>query len=212
MLNKWIATACTGMLIGGTAIAQVEADLKVGDNTFSVMTMGQGEHVVIALHGAGGNDRQFFFIDRGGKLGQELAKAGFRVIAPTWSGQTGSGYSEVAAAIAHAKETGAKKISLMGHSRGGELAANYSKREPDGTFDTVIQLASVDDQGLPMTKTKKLFAFNKYDQWPKWQPGAFEKSAEPKQMIQLGGSGHPVSALIAEKADFVQDVVGILKK
>lgn len=194
------------------AHAQIESDLKVGDEIVPVITMGEGSHVVIALHGAGGNDRHFFFIDRGGQLGQELAKAGFRVIAPTWPGQTGMGYKEVAAAIAYAKDTGAKKISLMGHSRGGELAANYAKQQPDGTFDTVIQLSSIDDQGLPITKTKKLFAFNKYDKWPRWQRSAYEKSAEPKQIIELGGSGHPVSALISEKPDFVNDVIGILRK
>jgi pimeloyl-ACP methyl ester carboxylesterase len=192
--------------------AQVESDLKVGDSTVAAITMGDGDHAVIALHGAGGNDRRFFFIDRGGQLGQELSKAGFRVIAPTWPGQAGMGFGEVATAIAYAKSTGAKKISLMGHSRGGELAANYAKQQPDGTFNTVIQLASVDDQGLPMAQTKKLFAFNKYDKWPQWQRSAYEKSAEPKQIIELGGSGHPVSALISEKADFAQDVIGILRK
>lgn len=198
--------------VSATAIAQVETDIKVGDSVVSTMTMGEGEHVVIALHGAGGNDRRFFFDEKGGKLGQALAGAGFRVIAPTWSGQGGSGSNEVNIVLAHARETGAKKISLMGHSRGGELAANFSKQQPDGTFDTVIQFGSVDDQGLPMTKTKKLFAYNKYDKWARWQGAAFDKSAEPKQKIELGGSGHPVSALIGEKADFVQDVIGILQK
>ena len=196
----------------GNALAQAETDIKVGDSTLSAMTMGEGEHVVIALHGAGGNDRRFFFGDNGGKLGQVLAGAGFRVIAPTWSGQGGSGFNEVNIAMAHAKETGAKKISLMGHSRGGELAANYSKQQPDGTFDTVIQLGSVDDGGLSMTQTKKLFAYNKYDKWARWQGGAFDKSAEPKQKIELGGSGHPVSALISEKSDYAQDDISILKK
>lgn len=196
----------------GIAAAQVETDLKVGETTVSAMTMGEGDHVVIALHGAGGNDRRFFFEEKGGKVGQALAGAGFRVIAPTWAGQAGMGFSEVNTAIAYAKETGAKKISLMGHSRGGELAANFAKQQPDGTFDTVIQFGSVDDQGLPMTKTKKLFAYNKYDKWAKWQGSAFDKSAEPKQKIELGGSGHPVSALIGEKADLVQDVVGLLKQ
>ena len=211
MLKHFLLGALLASVLAG-ANAQVETDLKVGDSTVAVATMGDGEHVVIALHGAGGNDRRFFFIDRGGQLGQELAKAGFRVIAPTWPGQAGQGFSEVAAVVAYARETGAKKISLMGHSRGGELAANYAKQQPDGTFDTLIQLASVDDQGLPLTQTKKLFAFNKNDRWPKWQRSAYEKSVEPKQIIELGGSGHPVSALISEKADFAEDVIGILKK
>lgn len=210
--KKWVLGMLAGLLVAATAWAQVEADIKVGDAAISAITMGEGEHVVIALHGAGGNDRRFFFGDKGGKMGQALAGAGFRVIAVTWSGQAGSGFSETGMAVQHAKDTGAKKISLMGHSRGGELAANYARQQGDGVFDTVVQFASVDDQGLPMTKTKKLFAFNKYDKWAAWQPAAFEKSVEPKQMIALGGNGHPVSALIGEKADLVQDVVAILRQ
>jgi pimeloyl-ACP methyl ester carboxylesterase len=211
-MKNWVAVAVIGLLIGANAFAQVETDIKSGENLVSAVTMGEGDHVVISLHGYGRN-RQFFFTDpAGARLGQELAKAGFRVIAPSWSGQLGSGFSELVAAIAHAKATGAKKISLMGHSRGGGLAASFARQQPDGTFDTVIQLASVDDQGLPMTKTKKLFAFNKHDKWPAFQAAAFEKSAEPKQLIELGGSGHGVNALITEKPDFVQDVLMVLNK
>ena len=212
MKKQWIATAIAALLISGSAVAQVEMDIKTGDNIVSAMTMGEGEHAVIALHGAGGNTRKFFFEEKGAQFAQGLAKAGFRVIAVTWSGETGGGFGEVNAAIEYAKAKGAKKISLMGHSRGGELVANYARRQPDGTFDTVVQFSSVDDQGLSLTKTKKLFAFNKYDRWANWQPSAFEKSAEPKQMIALGGSGHPVSALVSEQASLLNDVVATLKK
>jgi pimeloyl-ACP methyl ester carboxylesterase len=210
--GKLAAAGIVAMLFAGGASAQVETDIKNGDNLVAAMTMGEGEHVVIALHGGGGNDRRFFFGGNGGEMGQKLAAAGFRVIAPTWSGQAGGGFNEVSTVVAHARETGAKKISLMGHSRGGELAANYSRRQEDGTFDTVIQFGSVDDQGLPMTKTKKLFAFNKYDKFANWQPKAFENSVEPKQIIALGGSGHPVSALLKEQPSLPEDVVGLLKK
>lgn len=212
MLKKWIATGIIALLIGGSAVAQVETDIKSGERVVSAMTAGQGDHVVIALHGGSGTDRRFFFSDMGGQMGQKLARAGFRVIAINWAGQAGGGFHEVGVAIAYAKETGAQRISLMGHSRGGELAANYARQQDDGAFDTVIQLASVDDQGLPMTKTKKLFAFNKYDKHPMFQAAAYEKSAEPKRLIELGGSGHAVSALIKEKPDFVRDVVMLLRK
>ena len=92
--------------------AQEESVIKHGEMNVSVMTMGAGEHVVIALHGAGGNDRRFFFGKNGGEMGQALAAAGFRVIAPSWAGQAGAGFNEVAAVVAHARETGATKISL----------------------------------------------------------------------------------------------------
>jgi len=212
MFKKWIVVGCAALLTSVGAVAQVDTVIKSGENNISVMTMGEGEHVVIALHGAGGNDRRFFFAGKGGEMGQALANAGFRVIAVNWAGQAGAGFTEVAAAVAHARETGAKKISLMGHSRGGELAANYARSQDDGTFNTVIQFCSVDDKGLSMTQTKKLFAYNKNDRWAAWQPDAFAKSAEPKVKIELGGRGHAVSDLISEKADLVQDVLGLLNQ
>jgi len=212
MLTKWIAIGLAAVLSGGSALAQVETDIKRGDRIVSALIMGEGDHVVIALHGGGGTDRHFFFLGKGGQMGRKLANAGFRVIAVNWSGQGGGGFSEVDTAIAHARETGAKKISLMGHSRGGELAANYARQQADGVLDTVIQFSSVDGQGLPMTKTKKLFAFNKHDHHASWQSVAFDKSVEPKQKIELGGNGHTVGELIREKADLVRDVVGILRQ
>jgi Alpha/beta hydrolase family len=201
-----VATTC----LLGPARAQQELDIKSGASVVSTLTMGHGDHAVIALHGGSGTDRNFFFQARGGKLGQKLARAGFRVIAPTWAGQSGAGFSEVAAAIAHAQATGARKISLIGHSRGGELVASYALAHPDGTFDTVIQLASSDDQTLAMTKTKKLFAFSKYDKWPQWQARAYARPAEPKRIIEIDGGGHAVGAMIAEKPDLVQDLISVL--
>ena len=69
------------VLSGGSALAQVETDIKRGDKVVSALIMGNGDHVVIAVN---------------------------------WSGQGGGGFSEVDAAIAHARETGARKISLIG--------------------------------------------------------------------------------------------------
>lgn len=210
MRKLWMALGLAALLGGGSASAQVETDLTNGDRVVSAITMGEGDHVVIALHGSD-NDRNFFFLGKGGQLGRKLANAGFRVIAVTWSGRSG-GFSEVDAAVAQARATGALKVSLMGHSRGGQLAANYALQQADGTIDTVIQLSSSDDQGLPMTRTKKLFVFSKYDRVANWQPAAFAKSAQPKQLIEVGGGGHGVGALISEKPDLVRDVVRLLRQ
>ncbi len=63
MKKQWIAIAALLISVGATA--QIEMDIKAGDNIVSAMTMGVGEHAVIALHGAGGNTKKFFFEDRG---------------------------------------------------------------------------------------------------------------------------------------------------
>jgi pimeloyl-ACP methyl ester carboxylesterase len=210
-MTRWIFIGLAALLAVGGACAQVETDLPRASGVVPAIVMGTGEHAVIALHGGSGTDRQFFFSGRGGQMGRRLANAGFLVIAVSWPGREG-GFGEIDAAIAHARAAGAKKISLMGHSRGGELAANYALAHADGTLDTIIQFASSDDHGLPMLLTKKLFAFNKHDAVTIWQPAAFEKSSEPKRIIMLGGSGHTVHALIEEKPDLPREVIRLLRQ
>lgn len=211
-MKRWIAVGVGMLLAAGAAQAQVDVELTGTNGPVSAMTLGEGSHAVIALHGAGGNDKRYFFGDTGAKLAHALAEAGFRVIAVTWPGTAGAGFPEVDAAMAWAKAQGATRISLLGHSRGAELAANYARQQPDGTFNTLVQLSSVDDKPVALAQTKKLFAYNKYDKFARWQPSAFEKSVEPKQKTELGGNGHPVSALVAEKTDLSQSVVGLLQQ
>lgn len=191
--------------LAGSAIAQ-EFDIKQDDSVVGALNYGKGDHIVIGIHGfKQGRD---FFKD----YGDEISKAGFRVITFDWSGDRGSGFKELGAAVKFAREQGAKKISLFGTSRGAELAANYARAQADGDFDTLVLFSSIDDKGIPLTKTKKLFIYSKYDSNAKWTPDALAKSAEPKQMIELEGSGHGISALVSKKADLMQDVIAALKR
>ncbi len=208
----WIYSALVALLVASNAVAQVELDIKNGDRLVSALTMGEGDHVVIAVHGDE-RDRQYFFSNNySSKLGQSLVIAGFRVVAISWGGRSANGFPEMDAAAKYAKETGAKAISLMGHSRGGGLVAAYAKQQGDGVFNTVIQLGSVDDQGLSLPTTKKLFVFSKNDRVALWQPAAYEKSLEPKEMISLEGSAHGVKYMIDANPDLVAKMVALLKK
>lgn len=191
--------------VASGAIAQ-EFDIKAGDAAVSALNFGQGDHVVIALHGTDGGRSQY----KG--YGEELAKAGFRVIAIDWPATSGGGFKELGTTVKFARDNGAKKISLLGYSRGAELAANYARAQPDGEFDTLVLLSSADEVSIPLTKTKKLFIFNKYDSIARWGEASANKSAEPKQIISLGGRGHQISALVSEKADLMQDVIAALKR
>lgn len=191
--------------LAGSAIAQ-EFDIKQDDTTVGALNYGQGDHVVIGIHGL--NQSRTFFKD----YGDEIAKAGFRVITFNWSSDRGAGFKELGAAVKFAREQGAKKISLLGTSRGAELAANYARAQPDGEFDTLVLFSNIDDKGIPLAKTKKLFIYGKYDSKASWTPTVMEKSAEPKQLIELDGSGHGIAALVSKKSDLMQDVIAALKR
>ena len=193
------------LLLAGSALAQ-EFDIKERDLSVGALNFGQGDHVVIALHGNNGN-RAFF---KG--YGDEFAKAGLRVISIDWPGNRGD-FSHLRAAMKFAREQGARKVSLVGFSRGGELAANFARTQAqEGELDTIVLFSCGDDKGIPLAKTKKVFVFNRYDSIARWQPMAAEMSVEPKQVIMLGGNGHGIRALVDEKPDVMQDVIAVLKR
>jgi len=157
--------------------------MKNSDGIIPAMAAGDGGHVVIALVGTvQGDGRRYIFHEHGRTAGQESAGAGFRVTAPTWAGRPEAGFNEVTAVIANARDVGAGKMSVMAHSLSNDLADGDARQQPDGTFDTLMQCASADDRGLPMTRSRKLFACNRGDRLASGQASAFEKSVEPKRM------------------------------
>lgn len=196
--------ACIALASG--AIAR-EFDIKQGDTMVSALGYGKGDHVLILLPGAsqGSNPDKNSLRGRASEIANE--NAGIRVISISWSGP-----GDVAAAVRFAKETGAKKISLLGHSRGAEMAGRFASSQPDGEFDTIILLSSSDDQGIPLAKSKKLFVYNKGDSLARWTPSSFEKSAEPKELIALNGSGHGSSDLKSQRPSLIADIVATLKR
>jgi dienelactone hydrolase len=198
-----LGLAC--ITLAGSALAQ-ELEIRQGEMVVGATNFGEGDHVVIALHGNRGS--RAFFKD----YGDEFARSGLRVISIDWPGKPGTGARELGAAVQFAREQGARKLSLVGFSRGAELAASYASAQADGEFDTVVLLASGGDQGIPLTKTKKLFIYNKYDSIARWTPVAAGKSAEPKQVIALGGSGHGIRWLVEEKPDLIREVIAELKR
>lgn len=196
------------LVAAANAYAQpVEVDIKNGESTVSALVFGRGsgEHTVIALHGAG-QRKDLFPADR--------ARArGYKVISINWAAGPdgpGPGLAPLAATIRFARDAGAKKISLMGFSRGGELAARFASAQPDGDFDTLILLSAYDDQGIPLAKTKKLFVFHESDRFGRWSQVSADKSSEPKQVFALKGGAHSISALLADKPDLIDEIANAL--
>ena len=199
------------LVLAASAFAQpVEVQIKNGETAVSALVFGRalsGEHTVIALHGARQQKGLFWPIAPG------LVRRGYKVISIDWAAGPdgpGPGLGPLAAAVRHARESGARKVSLMGFSRGGELAARFASAQPDGEFDTLILLSSYDDQAIPLLKTKKLFVFHENDTFGRWAQVSFDKSSDPKQAFALKGGAHSIAALLADKPDLVDEIANVL--
>lgn len=200
--------------VAGLSHAQTQMDIKQGDAVVSALVMGAGEHAVIALHGRNEGPEMYFKDGSGGNLGTELANAGFRVIAVGWPKAAGTGKPQIAAAIQHAKESGAKKVSLLGLSMGTWPVADYAAAAAEGDLDSVVLMSATTNKEIALAKTKKLFVFSKNDRFARADaPAMAEKSAEPKQVIVLDGSGHLlINDLKKERPSLAQDVIDVLRR
>jgi pimeloyl-ACP methyl ester carboxylesterase len=208
LLSAWISFAAP-------ANAQSKVVIEQNGTPMTAMVMGEGTHALILVHGSHFLRGEYFFHEYGSHIGASLAKAGFRVIAPYWayeSNRSSDGVASTAAALAYALANGAKKVSLIGMSLGGEVTAGFAQSQADGTFDTVIEISSVNDRGYALPKTKKLLVLLSGDKYAVWQPKVFDESTEPKQILKIEGYGHAIRDLTAKQPDLVERLVEVLRK
>jgi pimeloyl-ACP methyl ester carboxylesterase len=161
---------------------------------------GVGDRGVVLAHGGRFNKESWK------KQAQELAKAGFRVLAFDFRGYgdsqgPGQGdiftaplHLDVLAAVHYLRNRGAKSVSAIGGSLGGGAAANAAIAEP-GQIDRLILLGAT-PQGPPeKLKVRKLYIMTRDDtsgDGPRL-PGLrahFDKAPDPKELIILEGSAH----------------------
>jgi dienelactone hydrolase len=172
-------------------IARIQADLY-----------GSGSRAVLLAHGGRFNK------DSWRKQAPILARAGFLVLAINYLGDTfnpdGSPSAlgsdddnaiDVEAAARYLHGIGAKSISAIGASLGGDAAGEAEARSQAGIFDKMIFLGSEGGDAPEKLKGRKLFIVAREDSngsGPRL-PGiskCYEQTPEPKQLIVLKGSAH----------------------
>jgi pimeloyl-ACP methyl ester carboxylesterase len=141
------------------------------------------------------------------KQATELAQAGFRVLAidlrgfgqsrPPEGGPSAEqgGRLDVLAAVEQLRKGGAKTVSVVGGSMGGDYAAEAAEASP-GAIDRLVLLAAGAYTTLSTMKGRKLFIMAKDDvmgentlRLPRIR-AQYEKAAEPKEFVLLEGSAH----------------------
>lgn len=206
-MKKTVLVLALSCLVSVGIVNAGEFDIEQDGVSVPALEYGSGEHILIALPGAKPGK-----VPNRNALKKVIAEIadkapGVKVISISWPDQ-----NAVAATVRYAKANGAKKVSLLGHSRGAEMAGRYASAQPDGEIDSLILLSSADDQGIPLTKTKKLFVYNKGDSYAQWTPTSFEKSEAPKEIMALEGDGHLVDHLKEKRPTLIEDIVKLLSR
>lgn len=160
---------------------------------------GNGERGLILAHG-GRFDRKSWR-----PQAEVLAKAGFRVLAIDFRGygQTIPGtqeedwkqYPDVLAAVRYLHKEGAKSVSVVGASMGGDAAGDADSESAAGEIERIVFLAAEGGSAPEKLKARKLFIVSREDRsgdgprLPRISE-SYRKAPEPKKMIILDGEAH----------------------
>jgi len=194
-------------------IAQIQADLY-----------GSGNRAVLLAHGGRFNK------DSWRKQAPILASAGFLVLAinyrgdafnpdgsPSALGTDDDNAIDVQAAFAYLQSIGAKSISAIGASLGGDAVGDAEARSQAGIFGKMIFLGSEGGDVPEKLRGRKLFIVAREDSngsGPRL-PGIskhYQQAPEPKQLIVLDGSAHAQFLFeTAEGPQLMREILRFLK-
>jgi hypothetical protein len=178
------------LVLAAAIRAQDQVSLQTQDGwTIHADRYGTGDRAVVLVHG-GQFDKSSWK-----KLAGVLVKAGFRVLAIDLRADYGSPL-DVLAAVRYLHANGARSVSVVGASMGGDAAAGALAEAKPGEIDRVVLLAH-GAYGPPETlHGRKLFIVSRDDIGPGGKPrldrirAQFQKAPAPKELVVLPGSTH----------------------
>lgn len=207
------------VLLAGVAAAQKTVSFSTEDGgTIFADLYGDGDRAVLLVHGGSFNKESW------AKQAQTLAAAKFRVLAIDLRGygkSKGPGGSDpmdaplhldVLAAVRYLRQSGAKRVSIVGGSMGGSAAGDASIQSRPGEIDRVVFLGSAPNEPAEKLKSASLFIVARDDANEDGLrlPGIrkqYEKAPEPKQLIMLEGSAHAQFLFQTDQAERVMNEI-----
>lgn len=191
-------------MVVAQAIAQkpVEFPLSNGPGQVQADLYGQGARGVVLAHGGRFNKESWK------KQAETLAHSGFLVLAlgfrgdglnpdgsPGAFGSTPDNAADVLAAVAYLHRIGAKTVSAIGGSMGGDAVGEADAASKPGNFDRIVLLGSAGGDSPEKLNGRKLFIVARED---RSSDGLrlpeitrhYERAPEPKKLVILAGSAH----------------------
>lgn len=191
------------LVFAGLTCAQNHVSFATRDGwTIHADLYGTGDRGVVLVHG--GRFEKGSWEQQAGAL----AKAGFRALAIDLRGfdlsKEGPQYAradfgsplDVLAAVRYLHEIGAKTVSVVGASMGGDAAEGALGEAKPGEIDRVVLLAHGAYGRPERLKGRKLFIVSRDDLGSGDEPrlpkirAQYEKAPDPKELVILEGSAH----------------------
>ena len=188
------------LALAGFATAQQSVSLPTQDGGLIYGDVyGSGDRAVVLTHGGRFNRASW------AEQAPAIVAAGFRALAIDFRGEGHSRGAtpgnpeegrrfDVLGAVHYLRKTGAKSVSVVGASMGGDYAAEAAETEP-AAIDRLVLLASGAYTTLTKMKGPKLFILARDDsnddgpRLPKIR-ARYEKASDPKTLIIVDGSAH----------------------
>jgi len=177
------------------------------------LTYGKGDSAVVFAHG-GQFDKESW-----DEQCRALANTGFRVLAfdfrgygksrgPANASKPGNDgrHHDVLAAVQYLRTSGAKTVSVIGASMGGDYAAEAAESEPKA-IDRLVLLAAGAYTPLRRMAGPKLFIMSRNDVIGDNQPrlpairAQYERATGPKEFVALEGSAHAQAIFATSEGD-----------
>ena len=197
----FVRMIAVALVLAGICVAQERVSFPTEDGGLVYADVyGKGDRGLVLAHGGRFNKESW------AKQARVLEKAGFRAVAIDFRGRGQSrggtrlrpgdeGFRfDVLAAVRYLQRTGAKTVSVVGASFGGDAAAGASMEAKPGEIDRIVLLAAWTDTPEKL-KGRKLFIVARDDanddgpRLPKIRAN-YEKTEEPKKLVVVEGSAH----------------------
>ena len=207
--------AFAAILMADASAAQESVSFPTRDGGIVYgLLYGTGERGVVLAHGGRFNKESW------DQQSRALVEAGFRALSidfrghgqsrgPSTAGAGNDGRRyDVLAAVDYLRTTGAKTVSVVGASMGGDYAAEAAEEHP-GAIDRLVLLAAGAYTSLRLMKGPKLFMMSRDDIIGDNQPRLpaireqYDRASGPKQFVILEGSAHAQALFATSQSERV---------